>query len=163
VSELRTAPSGVLRAGVELSRTLDRLPLSLFQLLARVSVGAVFWSAGLTKIASWQITLALFRNEYAVPLLPPPAAAVLATAIELLCPILLVLGLGTRLAVLPMLAQVLVIEVFVYPQDWIQHLGWATPLLLLLGRGPGALSIDHLLKTRVDRVREVIHLACCRY
>ena len=142
----------VLRVAATLLRLLDRLPLSLFQLLARISIAAIFWNAGLTKIANWPTTLALFQNEYAVPLLPPPLAADLATGIELVCPVLLILGLGTRLAVLPMLAQTLVIEVFVYPADWIEHLAWASLLLLLLGRGAGALSLDHMLKVRAARL-----------
>ena len=146
--EVANALPGALRAAAPLLRALDRLPLSLFQLLSRISMAAIFWSSGITKIASWQTTLALFRNEYAVPLLPSTAAAVLATAIELVCPVLLVLGLVTRLAVLPMLAQTLVIEVFVYPEAWIEHLSWASLLLLLLGRGAGTLSIDHVLKAR---------------
>ena len=149
MSEPRTGMlPAVLRVAAAVLRLLDRLPLSLLQLLARISIGAIFWSAGLTKIASWSTTLTLFQNEYAVPLLPPPLAAELATAIELVCPVLLILGLGTRLAVLPMLAQTFVIEVFVYPAAWIEHLTWASLLLLLLGRGAGVLSLDHILKVR---------------
>lgn len=135
-------------AGVIL-RTLDRFPLSMLQLLYRVSIGAVFWNAGLTKIASWQSTVALFHNEYRVPLIPPEIAAYIATTIELTCPVLLVLGLGTRLATLPMLAQTLVIEIFVYPEDWVEHLTWVSMLLLLLVRGPGIISLDELLKRRL--------------
>ena len=124
---------------------LDRFPLSILQLMMRIGIGAVFWNAGLTKIASWQTTIVLFRDEYRVPLLPPELAAYMATAVELTCPVLLLLGLATRLATLPMLAQTLVIEVFVYPEDWIEHLTWAAMLLFILTRGPGAVSLDRYL------------------
>ena len=145
----RGAVGGLPHRLAAVTRALDRVSLWPLQLLARISIAAIFWNAGLTKIASWQTTLALFRDEYAVPLLPPSVAAALATAIELGCPVLLVLGLGTRLPVLPMLAQTLVIEVFVYPEAWIEHLTWASLLLFVLGRGPGTLSLDHVLRVRL--------------
>src|SRR5262249_23332099 len=84
---------------------LERFPLGVLQLLFRVSIAALFWNSGLTKIASWQTTIVLFRDEYKVPLLPPELAATLAATVELSCPVLLVLGLATRLATLPMLAM----------------------------------------------------------
>jgi len=125
---------------------LDRVPLSIVQLMARVGVGAVYFSAGLEKIASWQPTVALFANEYRVPLLPPEFAAQMAATVELTCPILLFVGFASRLATLPMLAQAFVIETFVYPEDWIEHLGWATMLGLILIRGPGVVSADYFIK-----------------
>lgn len=124
---------------------LERFPLGLLQLLFRTSIAAVFWNSGLTKIASWQTTIVLFRDEYRVPLLPPELAATLAASVELSMPVLLVLGLFARLATLPMLAMVCVIEVFVYPEDWIEHLTWASMLLFILTRGPGAISLDRWL------------------
>jgi putative oxidoreductase len=80
---------------------LERFPLAILQFLFRLSIGAVFWNSGLTKVASWQTTIVLFRDEYRVPLLPPEVAATLAAAVELTCPVLLVLGLATRLARYP--------------------------------------------------------------
>ncbi len=77
-----------------------------------------------------------------MPVLPPELAAYLATAVELTCPVLLVFGLRTRLATLPMLAQTFVIEVFVYPENWLDHLTWAAMLLFILTRGPGPISLD---------------------
>lgn len=127
---------------------LERFPLAVLQLAFRVGIGGVFWSSGLTKIASWQTTIVLFRDEYKVPLLPPEMAALLATGVELACPVLLVLGLATRIATLPLLAMTFVIEVFVYPEDWNIHLIWAAMLLFLLTRGPGALSLDRWLSRR---------------
>src|SRR5690242_14619891 len=95
---------------------LGRFPVSLLQFLLRLSIASVFWHSGMTKIASWDTTIALFRDEYMVPILPPEIAASLAATVELTCPVLLVLGLATRLATLPMLGMTFVIEVFVYPE-----------------------------------------------
>lgn len=131
-----------------LRATLGRFPLALLQLLFRFSIAAVFWNSGMTKLASWQTTIVLFRDEYRVPVLPPELAATLAASVELTCPVLLVLGLGARLATLPMLGMTFVIETFVYPQDWIEHLGWASFLLFILTRGPGLLSLDHVIARR---------------
>ena len=98
--------------------TLDRFPLSVLQLMFRIAIAAVFWSSGLTKIASWDTTIALFRDEYMVPLLPPELAAVMSATFELSCSALIVVGLATRLATLPLLGMTFVIEVFVYPEYW---------------------------------------------
>jgi putative oxidoreductase len=124
---------------------LERFPLSILQFLFRFCMAAVFWNSGQTKLASWLTTVALFRDEYQVPILPPELAATLAATVELTCPVLLVLGIATRLATLPMLAMTFVIEVFVYPENWLEHLTWATMLLFILTRGPGTISLDHLI------------------
>jgi putative oxidoreductase len=134
---------------------LERFPMPLLQLMFRVAIASVFWSSGLTKIASWETTVALFRDEYMVPVLPPELAALLGATFELACPVFIVLGLGTRLATLPLLGMTLVIQLFVYPEYWTQHLMWASALLFLLTRGPGALSLDnyiarHILGTKED-------------
>jgi putative oxidoreductase len=125
---------------------LDSVPLSLLQILFRISIASVFWNSGLTKIASWQTTIVLFRDEYRVPILPPEIAATLGASTELSMPVLLVLGLFTRLATLPLLGMVFIIEAFVYPEDWIEHLTWASMLIFILTRGPGAISVDNWLK-----------------
>ena len=124
---------------------LEKFPLSILQFLFRFSIGYTFWNAGIVKIQSWQPTVALFANEYRVPILPPELAAMLATAVELTCPVLLVLGLATRLATLPMLAMTFVIQTFVYPDLWHIHLLWATILVFILTRGPGTISLDHFI------------------
>jgi putative oxidoreductase len=120
------------------------------QLVMRIGVGSVFFTAGLLKYQSWDMTLMLFRDEYKVPLLPPDLAAGMATVQELTLPILLFVGLGTRLATLPLLGMIGVIQVFVYPNAWTEHLVWASILLFLLMRGPGALSLDHMLARHFD-------------
>src|SRR6201987_6258697 len=81
---------------------LDRFPPSILQLMFRIAIAAVFWSSGLTKIASWQTTIALFHDEYMVPLLPPEIAAGMSATFELSCSALIVVGLATRLPPLPL-------------------------------------------------------------
>lgn len=132
---------------------LSRFPVAILQFLLRLSIASVFWHSGMTKIASWDTTIALFRDEYMVPILPPELAAGLAATVELTCPVLLVLGLATRLATLPMLGMTFVIEVFVYPEQWIEHLMWASILVFILTRGPGAFSVDHVLAGKFLRDR----------
>jgi putative oxidoreductase len=124
---------------------LGLLPLSVIQLMARVSLAMIFWRSGQSKIANWDLTLQLFANEYKVPILPPEIAAPMAAAVELGTPVLLVLGLLTRVATLPMIGMTLVIQIFVYPMSWVDHLTWLAMLLLLLSRGPGIFSLDHLI------------------
>jgi len=130
---------------------LGRFPLAILQFAFRFSIASVFWHSGMTKIANWDTTIALFRDEYMVPVLPPQLAATMAATVELSCPVLLVLGLATRLATLPMLGMTFVIEVFVYPEQWIEHLMWATILLFILTRGPGPLALDHVVARAVSR------------
>jgi putative oxidoreductase len=132
---------------------LGRFPVAILQFLLRISIASVFWHSGMTKIASWDTTIALFRDEYMVPILPPDLAAGLAATVELTCPVLLVLGLATRLATVPMLGMTFVIEVFVYPEQWIEHLMWASILVFILTRGPGAFSLDHLIARKFLRDR----------
>jgi putative oxidoreductase len=123
---------------------VGRVPLSAHQLLFRLAIASVFLPAGLLKLASWESTIALFQDEYKVPMLPPVIAAMLATTVELGCSSLLIAGLATRLATLPLLGQIVTIQLFVYPQAWHEHLVWGSILLFLLTRGAGAISADHL-------------------
>ena len=146
-----TSPPNLLGRIRRIYDRLGLLPLSLIQLMARVSMAMIFWRSGQAKLANWDLTLQLFANEYKVPVLPPEIAAPMAAAVELSTPILLVLGLCTRLATLPMIGMTLVIQIFVYPMSWVDHLIWMTLLLLLLSRGPGFISLDHLAKKAFDR------------
>ena len=130
-------------------RWLDRVPYWLLALPLRVAVAWVFWSSGMTHLANWEATLDLFETEYQLPFLPPGPAAYMAVSIEVTTPILLILGLLTRPACLVRLGMTAVIEIFVYPQAWPTHLQWAAMLLVLLCRGPGALSLDWLIQRRL--------------
>lgn len=130
---------------------LERVPLAAIQLAMRVAIGAVFFNAGLLKYRSPELTALLFRDEYKAPLLDPSVAASLATFNELTFSTLLILGLATRLATLPFFGMLVVIQTFVYPQAWVEHLTWASILVFLLTRGPGAISLDHLIWRRLHR------------
>ena len=126
--------------------------LDLVLLASRVGIAAVFFYSGRTKVESWLTVtdgaVALFRDEYRLPLIDPVLAAHAAAYAEHLFPILLALGLATRFAALALLGMTLVIEVFVYPDAWPTHLSWAAPLLLLAARGGGRVSLDHGLGLR---------------
>jgi putative oxidoreductase len=124
---------------------LARFPLSIIQLAGRVGVGATFFKAGLLKYQSWEFTVRLFQEEYRVPLLDPAVAARIAMVQELTIPILLFLGLATRVATLPLLGMIAVIQTFVYPNAYNEHLVWGAILLSLLTRGPGVFSIDYVI------------------
>jgi putative oxidoreductase len=136
-------------------RLLDRLSPAV-DLVIRVFVASVFFKAGLTKIASWSSTLALFENEYAVPLLPPELAAFLGTGVELVFPVLLVLGLGSRFAAC-VLFVFNIVAVISYPDigevGLRDHQMWGLLLLVTLLHGPGALSLDHLIARRFKALR----------
>jgi putative oxidoreductase len=131
----------------------ESIPLSLVQLAARVAIAQVFWNSAQSKLASWPITLQLFTMEYQLPLVPPEIAAPLATATELGGAVLILLGLLTRLGALTLLGVVAVIQIFVYPGHWAEHLLWASLLLLLLSRGGGVVSLDHLLGRWIKKAR----------
>jgi len=127
---------------------LDRVPVAIPQLFFRFGMALVFWRSAQSKLASWDTTITLFREEYRVPVLPPEVAAYLATTVELTTPVLLVLGFATRLGAAAMLGMALVIQVFVYPENYPDHILWAGPLLYLILRGPGMVSVDHLIRRR---------------
>jgi len=130
---------------------LERIPLSIIQLAMRIAVGSVFFKAGLLKYNSFEFAVKLFEDEYRVPVIAPAVAARLAMFNELTWPVLLFLGLATRVATLPLLVMITVIQVFVYPQAWTDNLLWASILAFLLTRGAGTLSIDHLIERRLSK------------
>jgi len=125
---------------------LEAVPYSVLAIPLRLGVAWIFWSSAQVKLINWQRTIELFAEEYRVPLLPPEIAAAMTLSIEIACPILLVLGLFTRLAVLVLLGMTAVIQIFVYPEAWPTHLQWAAMMLVLLCRGAGAFSLDRLLR-----------------
>jgi putative oxidoreductase len=137
---------GTVRRAID---ALDRVPYSVLAVPLRLAVATVFWNSAMTKLDDWNAALSLFTDEYKLPLVPPQLAAYLAVSIELMMPLLLVLGLATRPAALVLLAMTIVIEVFVYPLAWPTHIQWAAMLLVLLCRGPGAASLDRLLSRRL--------------
>lgn len=129
---------------------LQAVPYALLALPLRIALATVFWNSGTTKLANWDTTIALFTDEYHLPVLPPEMAAYLAAAIELSAPVLLVLGLLTRPTAAVLLIMTLIIEIFVYPLAWPTHIQWAAMLLVLLCRGPGSISVDRVLWRRPE-------------
>lgn len=163
------APRGSASVVLAVNRLLERIPHSLVAALARFSIAAVFWKSGQTKVDGFAIDLVdgsfepgwprlsssavdLFRDEYQVPLLPPELAALMAALAEHVLPVLILVGLATRLSALGLLGMTAVIQVFVYPGAYPTHGVWAA-VLLLVARGPGVLSIDHWIARWYGAVR----------
>ncbi|MDE2513763.1 MAG: DoxX family protein [Alphaproteobacteria bacterium] len=145
------ADTAAARAAAGVLRWLDNVPYTLLAIPLRLALAVVFWNSAMAHLASWDTTLYLFASEYKVPVLPPDLAAYMAVSIEVSTPVLLVLGLLTRPAVLGLLGMTTVIEVFVYPQAWPTHIQWAAMMLVLLCRGPGKLSLDNFIAKWLER------------
>ena len=127
----------------------ERIPSSILGLVIRVGIADVFWRSGQTKVSGWHVTdttIQLFRDEYKVPLVPPEVAANLAAVQEHLFSVLLVIGLASRLSALGLLGVTAVIQIFVYPHNWPDHLLWSGCLLYVIARGPGEFSLDALIR-----------------
>jgi putative oxidoreductase len=153
-SSLPLPAKGLAGMAQRLIFVLDRIPYSLLAFAARIFPAAVFWQSGQTKVDGWHLSdnaVDLFRDEYKLPLIDPSIAAHLAAFAEHFFPILLVLGLASRFAALALLFMTLVIEVFVYPDAWPTHGVWATCFLVVIARGPGVFSLDHLIARRLGR------------
>ena len=135
-------------------RLAEKIPYSIVALVARFAVASVFWRSGQTKVEGLfdikDNTFFLFREEYKVPLLPPDLAAYMAPVAEHVFPVLLLAGFASRLSALGLMVMTLVIQLFVYPEGWPEHVLWFALLLLIVARGPGALSLDHLIWSRAQ-------------
>lgn len=152
-----------------IARWLDAIPYALIALFLRIVAAHPFFVSGQTKIEgptvggeifgldlSFQIptsirdsTFALFADEYRLPLISPILAAYAASAIEFTLPLLLVFGLLTRLSAFVLLMMTMVIQIFVFPDAWwTVHAYWTAILIVLIARGPGAISLDYLLFQR---------------
>jgi putative oxidoreductase len=126
----------------------ERIPYDVIAILSRIGIGTVFFRPGLLKVEGWSsgTTVALFREEYKLPLISPELAAYMGTAMELAMPILLFVGLFTRFAAFALLIMTLVIQIFVYPNAFDTHATWAVCFLILIKYGAGTFSLDHLIK-----------------
>lgn len=126
------------------------LPLDLLLLVQRFGIAGIFFLSGRTKVEGWitlsETTFYLFETDYALPFLQPVHAAYAATVAEHLFPILLVLGLFTRVSAAALLGMTLVIQLFVYPDAWPTHLSWAGLLLPLIAMGGGRLALDRAVR-----------------
>lgn len=148
-----TATAKLASIHKRITLALERYAGPVFDLAVRLWIARVFFRSGRTKLADWSITVALFEDEYQVPVLTPEAAALLATAFELAMPVLLVLGLGARLAALPLIAMALVIQ-FVLgaanpDYDSVEHIYWLFLLATIAIRGPGPISLDRIILKRI--------------
>ena len=132
------SPHQVLEAGRSLA---ERIPYSAVALVSRFALASVFWRSGQTKVSGFAIreeTFFLFRNEYKVPLLPPDVAAYLATIGEHVFSVMLLVGLASRLSALGLFGMTMVIQLFVFPDGWPEHILWFALQLLIVARGPRA-------------------------
>lgn len=154
---------------------LERIPHSLISLLGRFSVAAIFWFSAQTKVEGFALNIvsgeihlgipglsasavALFRDEYRVPLLPPEFAAYAAAFGEHVFAALLLVGLASRLAALALLVMTMTIQIFVYPDAYPTHGVWAAVLLYIVARGPGVFAIDHWIARRHTAPDPVSHM-----
>lgn len=132
--------------------TLDRLCAPVLDLIVRVTIGLVFFRSGLQKLQDWESTIFLFADEYKVPLLAPELAATLGTFNELVMPLLLFVGLASRLAALPLMGMTLIIQFVLGGAnpafDKAEHFFWLILLATIVIRGPGKLSVDHLISRK---------------
>ena len=135
---------------------LDKIPTDLVQLALRGGLAGIFWSSARTKVDGLlsisEDTYFLFEEEYRLPLFNPEAAAQIATYAEHLLPLMLVLGIGSRFAALGLFVMTLTIQLFVYPDAFLStHFGWFALALAVIARGPGRVSIDHLIRTKLKQ------------
>lgn len=143
--------SGLVRLVRMLIGWMELIPYWLIALVARLAPAGVFWRSGQTKLNGWQVTdsaVALFENEFQLPVISPWLAAHITAYAEFLFPVLLVLGLATRFTALAMLIMTAVIEIFVFPDAWPIHGTWAACFLILMTPGPGIVSLDHFIARR---------------
>jgi putative oxidoreductase len=124
---------------------LNAIPYSVIALIARAATFSVFFRSGTQKLSDWNSTLLLFQNEYHVPVLPPNIAAYTAASLELGASTLVLIGLCTRASVTALLGMTAVIEIFVYPMAWPDHIQWLAFMFIIFARGPGKISLDALL------------------
>jgi len=151
---LDTMPTLIARLWMHGERALAALEWfkPLVHLGARLYLAGVFFRSGLTKLHDWDTTLALFADEYHVPLLDPTVAAVLGTGAELALPVLLVAGLFGRFAAagLSVLNIVALISLMDVPDAALMgHVFWGSLLTFLVLWGPGALALDFWLMPRL--------------
>ena len=139
--------AGVVRRFTSVRGWLGGFPLSIIQLAMRIGVGLAFFNSGLLKYNSFDYATQLYEQAYKLPFVAPAVAARIAMIDELTCSTLIMLGLATRLATLPLLGLSLVL-VIAFPSDWPDHVLWGTVLLFLLTRGPGSFSIDYFIERR---------------
>ncbi len=166
ISTTTIGPLARLKTLLEGARNrMESLPNTAIACVARFSIAAVFWKSGQTKVDGFAMDIvsgefqlgwprlsdnavALFREEYKLPWIAPEWGALLAATGEHVLPLLLLLGLATRLSAMGLLGMTLVIQLLVYPGAYATHGTWAAVLLYLMAHGPGQLSLDAWIARR---------------
>lgn len=150
MTPMPSLPRRAIEIHEALGAWIDRIQ-PLFALAIRLYVAKVFFLSGLTKTRDWDITVALFTNEYHVPVLPPEVAALLGTTAELALPVLLVAGLFSRLTAAALFVFNIV-AVVSYPEisdaGVVDHMLWGALLLVTVVYGPGRLALDRWIASR---------------
>lgn len=149
INKLTICFSRIAKCYLKLCSFASEYLFSILVLLMRIWIGKVFWYSGLAKFSDIKGALFLFKNEYKVPLLNPEVATYLAMVTELTMPCLIITGLGSRLASLPLLVMTAVIQ-FTYFNS-VEHLYWSFLLGIVVLYGPGKISLDHLIYRQVYR------------
>ena len=134
------------------SRVENLISHSAIALINRIAIAEIFFMSGRTKVDGFlhitDTTYTLFRDEYKLPIVPYEWAAHLATYAEHLFPLLLIVGVFTRLSATALLVMTATIQLFVYPDAWVTHLSWAGLLIYLIAKGGGIFSVDRVLGIR---------------
>jgi NADH dehydrogenase/putative oxidoreductase len=140
-ARLRFAPA--VERGQDILLFLRDRVAPFLDLFVRIWLAQIFLTSGLLKTTNWPVTVYLYADEHPVPGLAPETAAVIGTGIELLCPLLLMIGLFTRAASVPLMLTTVFLQLTYKPLD--AHLYWLALLALLFARGAGAISLDHFI------------------
>src|SRR5664279_1598439 len=148
------------------------IPYAPLALALRLVMARLFFLDGQTRIAGPRISLSVYNFDFSVVLplqvktetfgafltqyaavpLPPVLGAYLVSYAEFILPIMLMLGLGTRFAALGLLMMTALIDVYAMPQAlWTAHIYWAAILMVLLSRGAGQISFDHVIRFLAKR------------
>jgi putative oxidoreductase len=138
----QTSQPGLIGFYARIKAALNGVSWDVLVLPMRIAAFSVFWRSGHIKLADWNSTVGLFRDEYMVPVIPPEVAAYMATAIELGCSTLILIGLATRFAALAVIGMIATIQIFVYPMAWPDHIQWLAFLIPILVWGPGRFAAD---------------------
>jgi putative oxidoreductase len=144
-----------------------KLPEDIVLVAGRMAMFSVFWRSVQTKITGWEVfgqslqffnisgsTVMLFQYEYQLALLSPTAAAYAGTFAEFFFALMLLFGLGTRLAALGLLGVTAVIQLLVFPEAWPTHILWLAILLYLLQHGGGRFALDNVLRGKAETLAQ---------
>lgn len=139
----------IMEIANRINTLLQKYGTPILQLTIRLWMANIFLKSGLTKFSNIDSAISLFENEYNVPVISPVLATYLSMTFEIGCSLLLITGLATRLAVLPLIGMTLVIQLFVFQNP--EHFYWLFLFSTLLIYGSGTVSVDHFLHKKYDK------------